>query len=220
MESSGRIIGGTETKPGNFSFMASLRVPEERRFIGGRHLCGGSLIAKNVVITAAHCLDSVSKPDVHIGRFEREGNDEGRFRAFKSIESVTHPSYRKVRRGVYSFDFALLVLDGESEAPPVDIRGKNVCSPDGSSCSYGTVLGWGRTIADNRRSLSDRLLKVDVPVVPRLECNTTYQSVDITNDMLCAGEVDKDSCSQDSGGPLLVQQCFLQLNYLNAHQNS
>jgi len=44
-----RIIGGTEAVEDRFSYALSLQA------YGTTHYCGGSLIAKDVVLTAAHC---------------------------------------------------------------------------------------------------------------------------------------------------------------------
>lgn len=54
-----RIIGGTVSQPNKYSFAVSL---EER----GSHFCGGSLIARNVILTAAHCNGGTY--DITLGR--------------------------------------------------------------------------------------------------------------------------------------------------------
>lgn len=47
---------------------------------------------------------------------------------------------------------------------------------------------------------------VDVPIVSRAECKSEYPSSSITENMVCAGVLEggKDSCSGDSGGPLIA----------------
>ena len=50
-----QIIGGVEAIPGEFPWIVSLR-------LGGQHICGGTLIANNWVLTAAHCV-RVEKPN-------------------------------------------------------------------------------------------------------------------------------------------------------------
>ena len=46
---SGRIVGGTDALDGQFPHQISLR-----RL--GSHTCGGSIISRNYVLTAAHCV--------------------------------------------------------------------------------------------------------------------------------------------------------------------
>ncbi|GMH41169.1 hypothetical protein BSKO_09079 [Bryopsis sp. KO-2023] len=55
----------------------------------------------------------------------------------------------------------------------------------------------------NRFSLSEKLHKVEVPLVPRSECNATFTEIEIADDMVCAGGVGKDICS--GGAPLFVE---------------
>lgn len=48
----GRIVGGEDAADGEFPHQVSLRLMNA---IGATHFCGGSVIDKNWVVTAAHC---------------------------------------------------------------------------------------------------------------------------------------------------------------------
>ncbi|XP_045121094.1 transmembrane protease serine 9-like [Portunus trituberculatus] len=72
-----------------------------------------------------------------------------------------------------------------------------------------TVVGWGYT-SSGMQEMSSTLQKVEIPVVDLLTCSTQVANpysipMGITKDMLCAGELGKDSCQGDSGGPLMEQ---------------
>ena len=59
------IVGGTSASAGEFPFIASMQV-------GGRHICGGTIINRNTIVTAAHCsepgvIGSVSNLRVRVG---------------------------------------------------------------------------------------------------------------------------------------------------------
>lgn len=52
-----RIINGTEVTWSNTRYQVSVRLePIDSLFYGSGHICGGSLVAKNVVLTASHCI--------------------------------------------------------------------------------------------------------------------------------------------------------------------
>lgn len=51
-------------------------------------------------------------------------------------------------------------------------------------------------------SISDKLLKVTVPLVEEETCKDDYNQYTITEAMICAGETGRDSCQGDSGGPM------------------
>ena len=48
----GRIVGGEEAADGEFPWQVSLR---QIAGVGATHFCGGSVIDKDWVLTAAHC---------------------------------------------------------------------------------------------------------------------------------------------------------------------
>lgn len=78
----------------------------------------------------------------------------------------------------------------------------------GSSLPAGTIAtatGWGTTTVGGGGPSSDVLRTVDVPIVSQATCRKSYGTNTITNLMLCAGVVGKDTCQGDSGGPLATK---------------
>lgn len=76
------------------------------------------------------------------------------------------------------------------------------------------MSGFGVTIENNRRILTNQLKYVYLPVVDQQTCRDSISLArrrrnnipDLTNNMFCAGlpEGGKDSCQGDSGGPFTL----------------
>lgn len=208
-----KIIGGTLAEQGTYKYMASLRIPQgtksaSRGDISGLHFCGGVLVAENVVLTAAHCVqrERLRMPPVDVNRYARDGGDD--HESFKTIETRIHPDYKN-EDAWQNYDMALLVLDKKSKIEPAELATDEKCF-EGAGCAFGAVIGWGFTKAGDDTSFADELNEVKVPLVSRSDCNAAFESLkargrkDITNAMVCAGEKGKDACRADSGGPLIV----------------
>jgi secreted trypsin-like serine protease len=59
-----RIIGGIDAKPGDYPWQASILV-EIPAFNRSMHVCGGTLINDQWILTAAHCMDDPLNLDVY-----------------------------------------------------------------------------------------------------------------------------------------------------------
>jgi trypsin len=194
---SGKIVGGVEAEKGEFPFMVSLQ-----RTYGSRPFCGGSLIASNWVLTAAHCSGSsmVQNTRVKIGHHTVKDTVGVESHAIKRV--IIHPQYNG---GTIDYDYALLELATPSEYTPVKLQQVEVEIPsDGEGAPVSTVIGFGATSEGGPQS--DVMLKVDKPLVSFDQCNEAYEG-EITEQMICAGfpEGGKDSCQGDSGGPLILR---------------
>ncbi|KAF0708995.1 Aste57867_6131 [Aphanomyces stellatus] len=182
------IVGGQEAAKGQHLYITSLRKPSD-----GSHFCGGSLIAPNVVLTAAHCMPL--KPEsVVIGSHEASGTDGEQI---KVKEIVVHKSYTA---STSSNDFAILVLERASKFPPVEISFDEV-----TPATPTVVRGWGRTSQGGKPS--NVLLEVGVDALANAQCAKLLAGKTVNGFMLCAGgKAGEDSCQGDSGGPLTVEQ--------------
>ncbi|ACI64196.1 predicted protein [Thalassiosira pseudonana CCMP1335] len=194
-----RIIGGSEASSGRYSYTVSIQDN-----LG--HFCGGSLIAKDVVLTAAHCQGGPYK--VVIGRHDL-GESSGDVIDMK--RELPHPKYND---RTTDNDFNLVFLDRPTTANVEMVTLNSQSSLPGVGDEV-TVVGWGDTVAaDDVQRLSDKLMEVEVNVISNQECDAsegeiggwydTYKN-QITKNMLCANDKNQDSCQGDSGGPLVIK---------------
>ncbi len=181
-----KIVGGVEATAGEFPFIVSLQGGY------GGHFCGGSLIKKNWVLTAAHCIPGGIKTVV-VGLHDQ--TQAGNAEKLEVEQVIAHPDYNKQPQ---DYDFALVKLKGESKYPPVALNTRELTGKQDL-----VTAGWGYTVENG--DISNALQKVSVPLVTAKACSAAYPGK-ITERMLCAGlpEGGKDSCQGDSGGPLLA----------------
>lgn len=185
------IIGGEETTIEENPFAVALTTPD------GFQFCGGTIVAPNKVVTAAHCTEGTSPADVKVVA-GRTSLSAGGGTTAGVTDIWIHPDWNS---SALRNDASVLTLDTSLSEAPLPIASPE----DGDLYAAGansTVLGWGTTESG---STSDVLRKVDVPVVADDTCAASYAGQFDAASMVCAGlaEGGKDSCQGDSGGPLV-----------------
>ena len=177
----GRIVGGVEVDPpGKYPYMAH------------NYYCGASLIAPNVLLSAAHCAGLFGY--VEIGLHDLGSYTED-YEYFTIAEEVPHPNFNEF---TLDYDYMLMRLNGVSSATPVELDNGEVSLDSGMDA---VVMGWGTTSYGG--STSDVLLEVEVDLYSQSECQAAYNGETITERMVCAARDGKDSCQGDSGGPII-----------------
>ncbi|XP_027143408.1 chymotrypsin-like protease CTRL-1 [Larimichthys crocea] len=193
-----RIVGGHDAAPGSWPWQVSLNED------GGSYFCSGSLINKDWVLTAAHCVaSSFGSVKAFLGRQSQSGpNPNEVSRNINQI--VLHPSYNPLLNDKDN-DIALLRMESSVN---FTLYIRPVClAAEGSTFHTGIsswVAGWGR---NSTGFYSNILQEVNVPVVGNNECRCSYPQI-LTENMLCAGLKDggEDACQGDSGAALVAKQ--------------
>ncbi|XP_019136156.2 coagulation factor IX-like isoform X1 [Corvus cornix cornix] len=192
-----RVTGGTLCHRGHCPWQVLLR---NSRNVG---FCGGSLISRRWVLTAAHCLDLVSPQHVTLGDFDKYQRE---FKEQKiAVErSWTHPHYNSNN---YNGDIALLYLSSAAVLNeyviPICLPSPNLAALLSEEGRVGMVSGWGAT--HDRGSTLRFLMKVRLPIVGLERCQQAMDRL-LTDSMFCAGHstATADACKGDSGGPFTV----------------
>ena len=165
----------------------------------GTQFCGGTIVAPQKVLTAAHCAvgRSPRRLQVVAGREDKQDRQAG------VVATVTdiwiHKQYVSADQGE---DVAVLTLKKALEYTPLPLAEET----DQALYEPGTelrALGWGRTSENGRTSRY--LMQATVPVQSDDYCVSTYPHFKKT-DMFCAGYEGGrvDTCQGDSGGPIVV----------------
>ncbi|XP_064618831.1 trypsin-like [Lineus longissimus] len=203
-----RIVGGIVATAHSWPWMISLKEY-------GFHMCGGSLINNNYIISAAHCFEGASARASNwqaVLGSHRQSRTEASQQNIGISRIIVHPKYNSFTS---KHDIALLKL-----SRPVAFSNEiqPVCLPDANDASVEwktgldlkcTATGWGNTKGTGS---NDPLRQVTVPMIARQTCaESAYYGSQFDyrgKSMVCAGYRDggKDSCQGDSGGPLVCKK--------------
>ncbi|XP_044535193.1 transmembrane protease serine 12-like [Gracilinanus agilis] len=206
MMSGSRIVGGQKAELGGWPWMVSLQAMIFPKYT---HLCGGSLISENWILTAAHCLKEYSGPKnwravIGINSLSKQHQNTKKIQ-IKTI--IIHPEFNP---DTYANDIALFyltrVVSYSDYIQPICLPFfKELLSWNVSTRCF--VSGWGRTSEEG--DASNNLLEAELHYIPWEACNSEESyggRVAVTS--FCAGEEDgiADTCMGDSGGPFM---CYI-----------
>lgn len=190
-----KIVNGTEATPNNYRWMAG---------ISDRNLqnvfCGGTLINNRYILTAGHCFTDVDPSNVRIILGAHDLTKLQNASIYTADKIIVHEKYEP-NSSHQRYDIALIRLNRNvtftNNIGPVCLPPRNMKRSFGSF----KVIGWG-SLGEGKET-STRLMEVIVRERPLNVCQKLLTDSRITIDHICAGDSTYDSCSGDSGGPLM-----------------
>lgn len=180
-----RVLHGSNVKSGQFPFVGLI--------VGGSE-CGCTLVKKDAVLTAAHCVKGLSPAMIRVGF---GGISRSHLLSFKEIHEVksvrVHPKFYFLDH-VAHYDVAILKLKTPSKFPTVELNMKKSLEMSG----VPILVGWGLN-----GLVRDALQYAPLGIVPDRACSTMFKKEAARE--ICAGNGFFGACEGDSGGPLLVK---------------
>lgn len=189
----GRIVGGDDLAIHNAPWQVSIQV-------SARHVCGGAIYSKDIIITAAHCVANTSVTLIRVRVGANQHNSGG---TLLPVSAYTlHEQYNSKLK---AYDIALVRLSTQlTYSLSVKAIGLATSSPvNGASVS---VTGWGYTDESGAAGYASALQTVQLQIIERGECASAkygYGWDFVGVEMICAAAANKDACTGDSGGPMV-----------------
>ncbi|XP_045698464.1 ovochymase-2 [Phyllostomus hastatus] len=197
-----RIVGGSQVVKGSYPWQVSLKRRQ-------KHICGGTIISPQWVVTAAHCVanrNSASALNITAGKHDLSHTEPGE--QTLTIESIIIHPYFSTKKPM-DYDIALLKMAGTFHfgqfVGPMCLPEPGEWFKPGLIC---TTAGWGRLTEDG--ILSQVLQEVNLPILTQEECAAallTLKKPISGRTFLCTGFADggRDACQGDSGGALMCR---------------
>ncbi|XP_073833453.1 serine protease SP24D-like [Musca autumnalis] len=190
----GRVVGGQDAHEGQFPHQVSLRR-------NGSHTCGGSIISKNYILTAAHCVGTEDSegnyytysPSVFTVRVGSNDRLQGGL-VLRIAEITVHEDY-----GNFLNDVALLRLE-EPLIYSANIQPITLATAEVPAGSPVIISGFGRIKAGG--DIPQKLQWNTLTAISRSECKA---AINWDSDaLIClAHPANNGACNGDSGGPAM-----------------
>nr|AAH54304.1 Ela2-prov protein [Xenopus laevis] len=193
-----RVVNGEDTVPHSWPWQVSLQYLYNGYWY---HTCGGSLVASNWVLTAAHCISSSNTYRVQLGKHNLRQVESGQ-KTINVIKLINHSKWNPNRLS-NGFDISLIKLEESVESTdtiqPACLPPAGFILPHQFGCY---VTGWGNLQTGG--PAPDKLQQGLLLVVDHENCSQPdWWGRNVQTNMICAGgDGIISSCNGDSGGPL------------------
>ncbi|KAG5675649.1 hypothetical protein PVAND_005536 [Polypedilum vanderplanki] len=212
------IIGGEQAEKGEFPHQVVLGYPDELDPNKISYDCGGSLISKNFILTAAHCVNNRQRQPsvILLGKTSLNDDDELDPILIPVKKIIIHSNYTSRRK--YD-DIALIELEHNVEKYNYYVKPACLYTKHTILTEIAIITGFGIVNQETRRK-SDWLMKADVTEVPLTDCREKYATTGLSRipdnlrqTQMCATGINSagttiDACQGDSGGPIQIKELY------------
>jgi len=172
----GRVVGGAEAEYTSWPWVVSLQQwnPNKASY---QHKCGATLVERQWVVTAAHCVweVEVGRVQVVLGEHDFYHREQHPTSTSKLSSLVIHPDFDPV---TFENDLAVLKLEVRVDWQPNILP---ACLPDspqgrgaGRAGGSGWVVGWG--VTKQGGTLSPVLRELKLPLLSNRDCERLYRA--------------------------------------------
>ncbi|XP_050505512.1 uncharacterized protein LOC114338869 isoform X1 [Diabrotica virgifera virgifera] len=207
--------GGTDVKGYEYPWVIAMFKKLAGKY---ENVCGGTLVSRRVVVTAAHCVtdnygNALGRENFQVAAgklYNAFGDPRDKHAQYRKISQVVvHPGYRGVSQR-YVADLALLITQELFKLEPVIMPAcfDNVNTIYLKNYQVGEVAGWGLT---EEEKPSERLRVIKIPYKEGATCSRelpeSWEEQYNFLDKICAGRVDQQIavCQGDSGSGLVFK---------------
>ncbi|XP_054934401.2 chymotrypsin-like protease CTRL-1 [Dermacentor andersoni] len=206
-QATGRVFNGEPISRTQIPWIVQIETP-----LPGTHtsmMCGGSIITRNVVMTAAHCFPEMSLPEKISIYYNSTKSRAGPVNYVDRI--ITHPQYNE--RYAMKYDIALLKVRKNFR---FDRFVRPICLPNRDIIVGERPLlsgGWGRINSKIPPVTSKNLMYVHIYALPQKKCEYIINHIRSDNISgldpeyaLCAEAYNGNLCEGDSGAPMTIRR--------------